>query len=119
MKRALRLLLPLAVLALGHPAAAADVKAVGTWDMVADTPNGPMPSVVTIKRVEGKLKATVDLAGMLREVSDETLDGDVFKMTVLYDGVPYAVVAKITRDTMQGTWEGGGESGTLKATRRP
>ena len=100
-------------------AAAADVNALGTWDMVAETPNGPMPSVVTLKQVEGKLKAEVDLGGMKREVSDESLAGDVFKMKVMYDAVLYSCELKIAGDAMSGTWEGGGNSGTLKGTRRP
>jgi len=120
MKRAAALLISLGVLALASaPAPAADVTAVGTWDMVAETPNGPMPSVLVLKKVEGKLKAEVDLAGMKREVSEEALEGDVFKMKVMYDSVLYAIQTKITGHTMEGTWDGGGNSGTLKATRRP
>ena len=120
MKTVAALALALSVLALGStPAAAADITPVGTWDMVAETPNGPMPSVLLLKKVEGKLKAEVDLAGMKREVSEETLEGDVFKMKVTYDSVLYTIQAKITGGSMEGTWDGGGNSGTLKATRRP
>jgi hypothetical protein len=120
MKRAAALLISLGVLVLGSVLAqAADVTVVGTWDMVAETPNGPMPSVLTLKMVEGKLKADVDLGGMKREVSDESLAGDVFKMKVMYDGVLYALEAKVAGDVMTGTWDGGGNAGTLKATRRP
>ena len=111
----------LAALALswsGVAAAAADVNALGTWDMVAETPNGPMPSVVTLKKVEGKFKAEVELGGMKREVSEESLEGDVFKMKVTYDAVLYTCQVKIAADAMTGTWEGGGNSGALKATRR-
>lgn len=112
--------LSIGVLALGGaPASAADVQAVGTWDMVAETPNGPMPSTVLIKLVDGKVKAEVDLGGMKREVSGESLEGDVFKMKVMYDAVLYVVETRISGDTMTGTWDGGGNSGTLKATRRP
>ena len=120
MKTAAALLLSLGVVALGSTAAtAADVTAVGTWDMVAETPNGPMPSVLVLRKVEGKLKAEVDLAGMKRDVSEETLEADVFKMKVMYDSVLYLIQTKITGGTMEGTWDGGGNSGTLKATRRP
>ena len=120
MKTAVSIALALSLLALvSAPVTAADVTAVGTWDMVAETPDGPMPSVLVLKKVEGKLKAEVDLAGMKREVSDEALEGDVFKMKVMYDSVLYAIQAKITGSSMEGTWDGGGNSGTLKATRRP
>ena len=120
MKTVAALALALCALALGStPATAAGVTAVGTWDMVAETPNGPMPSVLVLKKVEGKLKAEVDLAGMKRDVSEETLEADVFKMKVMYDSVLYLIQTKITGGTMEGTWDGGGNSGTLKATRRP
>jgi hypothetical protein len=125
MKTVAALALALCALALGSTPAtaadvtAADVTAVGTWDMVAETPNGPMPSVLVLKKVEGKLKAEVDLAGMKRDVREETLEADVFKMKVMYDSVLYLIQTKITGGTMEGTWDGGGNSGTLKATRRP
>jgi Skp family chaperone for outer membrane proteins len=120
MKTAAALALAFFSLALvSAPATAANAAAVGTWDMVAETPNGPMPSVLVLKKVEGKLKAEVDLAGMKREVSEESLQGDVLKMKVMYDSVLYAIQTKITGNTMEGTWDGGGNSGTLKATRRP
>jgi len=120
MKTAAAVVLALSALAAGADvAAAADVKAAGTWDLVADTPNGPMPSVLTLKTVEGKLKAEVELAGVKQEVSDESLTGDVFKMKMMYEGVQYAIEAKISGDTLAGTWDGGGVSGSLKGTRRP
>jgi hypothetical protein len=56
---------------------------------------------------------------MKREVREETLEGDVFKMKVMYDSVLFTIQAKITGGTMEGTWDGGGNSGALKATRRP
>ena len=34
--------------------------------MVASTPDGPMPSVMTVTKAEGKLKAEIDLGGMKR-----------------------------------------------------
>ena len=118
MKRAL--FLAIAVFALALASAGADEKAaLGTWDMVASTPDGPMPSVMTVTKAEGKLKAEVELGGMKRTVSDETLEGDVLKLKVDYEGVTYAIQCKIAGDAIEGSWEGGGNSGTLKAKRRP
>jgi hypothetical protein len=120
MKRALFLAIALVAPALvGVPASANEKAALGTWDAVASTPDGPMPSVITVTKVEGKLKAEIDLGGMKRTVSDETLEGDVLKLKVQYEGVIYAIQGKIAGDAMEGTWEGGGNSGSLKATRRP
>ena len=113
-------LVAVAVLAAGAGLATAeDVKAVGTWDLVSQTPNGPMNSVMTIKSVDGKLKAEIELEGAKQEVSDESLTGDVLKLKMTYEGVPYTIEGKIKGDTLEGTWEGNGLSGGLKGARRP
>ena len=122
MKNVARLTLGAAALILAaHPlATAADApKAVGTWDAVATTPNGEMASVITIKQVEGALKAEIEIDGVPRVVTDEKLEGDVVRLKVQYEGGVYDVEAKIAGDALEGTWQGGGYSGTLKAKRRP
>ena len=122
MKSAARLTLVLAtlVLTVSTLALAADaVKAVGTWDTVATTPNGDMASVLVIKQVDGALKAEMELDGVSRIITDEALEGDVFRMKVQYEGGVYEVEAKIAGDALEGTWQGSGASGTLKAKRRP
>jgi hypothetical protein len=100
-------------------ASAGEKDALGIWDVVASTPDGPMPSVMTVTKAEGKLKAEIELGGTKRPVSDETLEGDVLKLKVEYEGVVYALQGKVAGDAMEGTWEGGGNFGTLTAKRRP
>jgi len=121
MKNLVRLTLVLAVLLACVPlVSAADAPTVvGTWDAVSSTPNGEMPAVITIKQVDGALKAEIELEGEKRVVTDEKREGDVFRMKVQYEGGVYDVEAKITGDVLEGTWQGGGYSGTLKAKRRP
>ena len=120
MKNAMRLALVAVFLAVAPQAFAADApKAVGTWDATATTPNGDMPSVIVIKQVDGAIKAEIELDGVPRVVTDEKLEGDVFRMKLQYEGGVYDVEAKIAGDTLEGTWQGGGYSGTLKAKRRP
>jgi len=116
-----RTILTLAVLLACVPlASAADApKAVGTWDAVSSTPNGEMPAVITVKQVDGALKAEIEIYGEKRVVTDEKLEGDVLRMKVQYEGGIYDVEMKVTGDVMEGTWQGGGYSGTLKAKRRP
>jgi hypothetical protein len=110
----------LALLAAAPLAPAADApKAVGTWDVLAQTPNGEMPSVLTIKQVEGQIKAEIEIDGTKRTVSDEKLEGNAFSMKVQYEGNLYSIEAKIDADALEGTWSGSGYSGTLKAKRRP
>lgn len=123
MKRAACLAISFALFALtglvGVPASASEKDALGIWDVVASTPDGPMPSVMTVTKADSKLKAEIELGGTKRLVSDEALEGDVLKLKVEYEGVVYALQAKIAGDAMEGTWEGGGNSGTLTAKRRP
>ena len=108
------------LLAVMPPAFAADApKVVGTWDVLASTPNGEMSSVLVVKQVDGALKAQIEIESVERTVTDEKLEGDVFRMKLQYEGGVYDVEAKIAGDTMEGTWQGGGYSGTLKAKRRP
>jgi hypothetical protein len=120
MKRHAAVAVAIAVLALvASPVPAGEKDALGVWDVVAQTPDGPMPSVMTVAKVSGKLKAEIDLNGAKREVSEEALEKDTLKLKVLYEGVVYALACTITGDAIDGTWEGGGNSGTLKAKRRP
>jgi hypothetical protein len=113
-------LLIAAVLVSAPLARAADAPgAFGTWDVVATTPNGDMPSVITINKVAGNVKAEIEIEGLKRTVTDETLEGGVLRMKVQYDAGIYDVEAKIDGDAMEGSWQGGGYSGTLKAKRRP
>jgi hypothetical protein len=115
-----RLALVAAVVLAALPATAGDTaSALGTWDLVAATPEGDMPSVLTLKDVDGTLKAEIELHGTNRTVSDEKIEDGVLTMRVQYEGTFYDVKAKIDCDAMDGTWAGGGNSGTLKAKRRP
>lgn len=104
----------LATLAL----AADTVKPHGTWDAVATTPDGEMTPVIVIKEVEGALKAEIEIGGFSRTVTDEKLEGKTLRMRVQYEGGVYDVEATIDGDALEGTWQGGGYSGTLKAKRR-
>lgn len=118
----LALLALLAVLALSAlPALAADdaAKALGTWDIVAATPQGDLPAVLTLTEADGALKAKIELNGTPQSVSDPKVAEGVLTLRVLYEGTDYDVRATIDGDAMDGTWAGGGESGTLKAKRRP
>ncbi len=120
MKTPARLALAFVLLACVPLALAADApKIVGTWDAVASTPNGEMATVITVKQVDGALKAEIELEGAKQVVTDEKLEGDVFRMKVQYEGGVYDVEVKVTGDAIEGTWQGGGYSGTLKAKRRP
>jgi hypothetical protein len=114
-----RSLMILLAVALAAPLALAhDVDVVGVWDAVAETPEGDMPSLMTITKKDDALEVTLNMAGYDREVTDVKLDGHTFEMTVSYDGVPYDVEMKVDGDTMEGTYTGSAAAGTMKATRQ-
>jgi hypothetical protein len=119
-RNATRLALVAALLLAAAPLAlAADPPAaVGTWDVVAQTPNGDMASVLKLKVVDGAVKAEFELEGAIRTVTDEKLEGDVLTLKVQYEGGVYDVTMKVAGDKAEGTWQGGGYSGTLSAKRR-
>jgi len=121
MKRHLAVALTVASLAAlaASPLAAGEPEALGVWDVVASTPDGPLPSVMTVRKVDGKLKAEIELGGLKRTVSDESLAGDLLKLKVDYEGALYSIAARVAGDALAGTWEGNGNSGDLKAKRRP
>jgi hypothetical protein len=122
----LTLLLSLVFLVAAPPAPAADKDQVtaevtvveGTWDVVAATPEGDIPATITIRRTESGPKAEVDIFGIKRTVTNEKLEGNVFRMKVEYEGNLYDVEGRVQGDALEGTWQGGSYSGTLKAKRR-
>jgi len=101
-------------------APAADApQAVGTWELVAATPEGDMPVVLTVKRVDGQPRVEIEIAGALHTATEERLAHDVLTLKVQYGGGVYEVEAKVDGDAMTGTWQGSGYSGELKGKRRP
>ena len=122
MKKPARLTLAVAavLLAVAPLAFAADApKIAGTWDAVISSPNGELSAVIVVKETGGALKAEVEIDGVQRVVTDEKLEGGVFRMKVQYEGGVYDGEVKVDGDAFEGTWQGGGYSGTLKAKRRP
>jgi len=120
MRSRFAILLALVGLALVTPAAfAGDDPALGAWDVVATTPNGEIPSVMTVALVDGAVEVQIELDGVLRTVSDEKLQDGVLSLKVMYEGTLYDIQAKVDADSMTGTWSGGGNSGPLTAKRRP
>ena len=120
MRNPIRFAIAAILLACVPLALAADPpKAVGVWDIVVSSPSGDLPAVMAVKEVGGALKAEIEVDGVPRVVTDEKLEGAVFRMKVQYEGGIYDVEATISGDAFEGTWQGGGYSGTLKAKRRP
>jgi len=119
MRSSIAILLALFGLALAAPGAYADDHpALGTWDVVATTPDGEIPAVMTVALVDGAAQVELELGGIQRSVSDEKLQDDVLTLKVMYEGTLYDIEVKIDGDSIAGTWSGGGNSGPLTAKRR-
>jgi hypothetical protein len=118
MKRVAVVLAALATFASQSPASAAEKDALGTWDVVATTADKPTQSVITIAKVDGKLKAEVEYAGAKQAVSEESLEVDVLKLKVMYQGILYALQARIVQGAFEGTWKGPRDSGTITGKKR-
>ncbi len=99
--------------------AAETPKLLGTWDVVAVTPQGELPVSLTIKLVDGQPKCDIDVAGAKQAVSDEKLEAGTLSMKVTYEFGVYDVTAKTNGEALEGTWQGAGYSGALKGTRHP
>ncbi len=94
--------------------------AVGVWKVISTGPNAGEEFVwkMTIKEADGKLTGT--LAGEMGEfaISDLKVDANVLTGKVTIDPEAYAVELKLDGNKGEGKWKGGGgEGGTLKATK--
>ncbi len=113
-------LIATALLALCGLLLAAESPVAGIWKVVSTGP-GPGDEFVwkmTIKDTEGKLSGT--LAGDMGEfqLSEVKFENDVLSGKLTIDTETYVVEMKMQGNTGEGKWKGGGgEGGTLKATK--
>ena len=101
---------------------AAKVDVNGVWDMVVETPNGPIENVGTLKQEGEKLTGT--LASHMGEVALEgSVVGDEIKYVINIDmqgqQMAIAFAGKVDGDKMAGLFEFGGMgSAAWSATKR-
>ncbi|GAB4233673.1 MAG: hypothetical protein Kow00109_06460 [Acidobacteriota bacterium] len=111
-------LLLLACLAIGGGTAwAADV--TGKWTAEAKTSWGETYVLtLTLEQADGGLKGRLETPdGGAFVLENVKLEGDQLSFDVEVNYTKYHVEATVDGDRMEGRWEGGGDSGTVTATR--
>jgi hypothetical protein len=96
--------------------AATDV--VGTWDCISTTEDGSQ-SRWKIKVDESGGRLSGRAAGERGEypLRDVSFTQGILTFKITLDMVDYSVKAKVEANKLDGTWSGGGETGSLKGTR--
>ncbi len=99
--------------------AAAEPTIVGNWDCISTTPTGTdMKWTLTVKEQNGKLTGTAGSDEGEMPISEAKLENGTFSFKVFVNSEPYVVKIKVNGTKFQGTWEGGGETGSIKGAKR-
>jgi hypothetical protein len=99
------------------PATAGNESVLGKWNCTAQSPNGELPSVWTIREDGGALAVDVELDGTAHAAEEVRLDGHTLTMRITYQSVGYDITVTFDGDTFAGSWSGQGAQGSLKGKR--
>jgi hypothetical protein len=93
---------------------------VGSWNVVAVTPEGNMQFVAEIKQTGADLAGTLATPDGRITIQKLVVAGDKVSFEVDYMGGTYRVEATLANDKLSGKWSavGGGEGGALSGERR-
>lgn len=113
-----KFLIPVLILGLASGWLAA-ASLAGKWEVVANSSYGQSYYLtMTLAEVNGKLAGRVTTPdGGEVELQNLKHEGDQLSFEVWIAGSSYAVKAQVSGDAMSGTWQGGGDSGTVTAKR--
>lgn len=91
----------------------------GKWNVVAKTAYGETYRLaLTLTESDGELSGTLTTPeGGTVQLRNVRLEGADLTFELSMGGTVYQVEARIQEDEITGTWEGGGDSGSLTATR--
>ena len=119
MEQRIRLSLLLLALTCAMAFAAAADSAVGTWQLVSDSPGGEQYTwTLVLKEDGGKLAGTLTGGPGSFPLAEPKLDGETFTCKVTIDEQTYSIQAKISDGKFDGTWKGPGSQGTIKGTKQ-
>ncbi len=90
---------------------------LGKWNMTSENSGDPIKWTLTLKEVEGKLIATLNTGEDEKPAKDVTFANGVLKFQAPYQDAYYDIELKATADKLDGTWDGGGDSGKTYGTR--
>jgi len=90
---------------------------IGNWTMTSESSGDPIKWTLTLHQSEGKLIATMNSGEGERSAKDVTFADGVLKFKAPYQDAYYDIELKATADKLEGTWDGGGDSGRTYGTR--
>jgi hypothetical protein len=91
---------------------------VGTWNLVATTPDGDkVPFALIIKEQDGKLTGTLKFDTNEGDAKDFTVAEGVIKFQAPYEGDFYEIELKLVEGKLTGKWHGGDSEGDISGTK--
>ena len=91
----------------------------GTWDGVAQTPNGDMPVHMVLSYQDGKMTGSMETQMGTLTITGSTLTGDVFELGFDLQGSAGGLSGKVAGDKYEGAWSVGADSGPFALVRVP
>ena len=91
---------------------------LGKWSMTSESSEDPVKWTLTLQESEGKLTGSLSVGEGEQPAKDLTFAGGVLKFQAPYQGSYYDIELKATADKLDGTWDGGGDSGKTYGTRK-
>ena len=77
-----------------------------------------MTWTLTVREVDGKLVGTAGSDQGEVQVDDVKYDNDTITFSVSLDSGTYDITLKVDGDKLDGNWKGGGETGTIKGSKK-
>jgi hypothetical protein len=90
---------------------------LGKWNMTSESNGDPVKWTLTLTESEGKLTGSLSAGEGEQPAKDLTFANGVLKFQAPYQGAYYDIVLKATPDKLDGTWDGGGDSGKTYGTK--
>lgn len=91
----------------------------GTWDGVAQTPNGDLPVHGVLTFQDGKITGTIETAMGVLAITSATLKEDVFELLFDLQGSAGSLSGKVAGEKYEGSWTFGADSGPFAMARVP
>jgi len=92
---------------------------LGTWECTSSTPGGDERKwTLTVQESNGKLAGTVGGEDGDSSIEDAKYENGTLTFKVTLDTGTYQVTLKIDGGKLDGTWTGGGASGTVKGFKK-
>jgi hypothetical protein len=90
---------------------------LGKWNMTSESSEDPVKWTLTLSESKGKLTGSLSVGEGEQPAKDLTFADGVLKFQAPYKGDYYDIVLKATADKLDGTWEGGGDTGKTYGTK--